>query len=502
MPRFEIATEVPSTSEIVGLLVGEGPAPLTKGSTSGENERRRGFSGSLGEVFVRQAGTASEMLVGAGEVHSLDAAQMRRAAASFARSVAKEADASFDLRGVEVPDLPVGSLVQAVVEGVAGATYRFDRYRSTTEPATLEVVRIVVDEADQDAAVAGLARGEVISQAVCFARDLSNYTARELTPSMLGDKAAEIAEAAGLRAEIFDEEQARAQGLGGLLGVAAGSEEPPRLIKLTYDPDPKVARNEGDRIPTVALVGKGITFDSGGLSLKTADGMIGMKMDMSGAAAVIAAASACRALAVPVRVVAIAPVTENMPGRKAIKPGDVLHTRNGKTIEVLNTDAEGRLVLADGLALAVDEEPDAIVDVATLTGACVVALGGWVAGLMGNDSSVVGQVASAADRAGEPVWRLPLPRAYRKHIESPIADMKNMGKARQAGALIAGLILEEFVSDRPWAHLDIAGPADSDEELFEYRKGATGFGVRTLIEFVESFRPSGRSTADHQEVGW
>jgi len=256
----------------------------------------------------------------------------------------------------------------------------------------------------------------------------------------------------------------------------------------TYDPTDPVEVD--GRVPHVVLVGKGITFDSGGLSLKTAGGMETMKTDMSGAAAVIAALSACGDLGVRVRVTALTPVTENMPGGRATKPGDVLTIRNGSTIEVLNTDAEGRLVLADGLSLAAEMRPDAIVDLATLTGACVVALGTSVAGLFGNDDDLNARVEAASARAGEPTWPLPMPDVYKKHIESDVADMKNVGKAGQAGAISAALLLARFVDDVPWVHLDIAGPARSDENDGVVTKGGTGFGVRTLLELLEGYADS------------
>ncbi|HYL40204.1 MAG TPA: M17 family metallopeptidase, partial [Candidatus Binatus sp.] len=243
----------------------------------------------------------------------------------------------------------------------------------------------------------------------------------------------------------------------------------------------------GGKVPHVVLVGKGITFDSGGLSLKTADGMTTMKTDMSGAAAVLGALSACGDLGVPVRVTAIAPMTENMPGGRATKPGDVLTIRNGKTIEVLNTDAEGRLILADALSLASELDPDAIVDLATLTGACIVALGGSIGGLFGTDDDLIGKVRAASEVAGEPTWPLPLYDDYRSHIDSEVADMKNIGKGGQAGAITAALLLARFVDGCPWVHLDIAGPARSDENSGVLSKGGTGFGVRTLLELLESF---------------
>jgi len=272
------------------------------------------------------------------------------------------------------------------------------------------------------------------------------------------------------------------EGLGGLSGVAQGSHEPARFIELRYEP-------AGEPVATVALVGKGITFDSGGLSIKGAEGMMTMKTDMSGAAAVLAAMSTLRELGPPVRVLGFLPVTENMPGGGAIKPGDVVRIRNGKTVEVLNTDAEGRLVLADGLSVAAERHPDVIIDVATLTGAQVVALGSKITGVLGNHRGLVDQVVAAGERAGEPAWPLPLPEAYRCDIDSEIADLKNIGQPGKAGALVAGLFLQEFVGDIPWAHLDIAGPARADCDDGYVKKGATGVGVRTLVEFITSFEP-------------
>ena len=378
--------------------------------------------------------------------------------------------------------------MQAAIEGFWGARYRFTRYHAG-DPDPLESLTIVLDAGEIAAGERGLERGRVIADATRLARDLCNEPAGALTPTQLAEVAVEVAERGGIEATILDEAAIVEAGLGGLLGVAAGSVQPPRLIKLVYEPSPAHARKRSDgSIPTVALVGKGITFDSGGLSLKTAEGMVTMKTDMSGAAVVIATLGACRALGVGVRVLAFAPTTENMPGGRATKPGDVLKIRNGKTIEVVNTDCEGRLVLADGLSLAAEEEPDCIVDLATLTGACVVALGPRIAGLMGNDDRLISAVMAASERAGEPTWPLPLPDAYRTDIDSEVADMKNQGK-RGGGTLTAALLLQEFVGDRPWAHLDIAGPSRSEEDTGEFRKGSTGFGVRTLLELLCSYEP-------------
>ncbi len=279
--------------------------------------------------------------------------------------------------------------------------------------------------------------------------------------------------------EVWDEDRIVAERLGGLLGVAAGSVRPPRLVKVTYRPSDPFEFD--GRVPHLALVGKGITFDSGGLSLKPPSGMETMKTDMGGAAAVLAAVDAISALGGRIPITVWAPMTENMPSGSATKPGDVLTTRSGKTIEVLNTDAEGRLILADGLTLAVESEPDAVIDLATLTGAAIVALGKEIAGLFDNDEGLRDAVLTASSAAGEPAWPLPLYEDYGAHIESEVADMKNMGRTGQAGSIAAALLLAEFVGDVPWAHLDIAGPSRTDDNRWYNTKGGSGFGVRTLV---------------------
>jgi leucyl aminopeptidase len=268
--------------------------------------------------------------------------------------------------------------------------------------------------------------------------------------------------------------------MGGLLGVGAGSERPPRFLRLAYEP-------RGAKV-TLALVGKGVVFDSGGLSIKTAGGMETMKTDMSGAAAVIAAMSALRDLDVNTRVLGYVPLVENMPSGNAMRPGDVLRMRNGKTVEVLNTDAEGRLILADALSLASEEKPDAIIDIATLTGAVTVALGEKIAGLMGTDDGWSEQVRAAADRVGERAWPLPLPDDYRKLLDSEVADLRNIGTGGGAGSITAGLFLREFVDGAPWVHLDVAGTARAGADDGYVSRGGTGYGVRTFIELASTFK--------------
>jgi leucyl aminopeptidase len=473
------------------------PDPLTMGSASidvgldrGVSERR-GFTGKAGRTLVVLGSGAapSVVYVGGGDAETFNLDTMRRAAAAFVRAAGRSGTAVFvlppGLAGETGTDADRRA-AQAVAEGAVLAAYRFVGHKSEDDSG--RIVRLVVLGSGVDAAAAGdgIERGLRIARAVSLARDLVNEPPSSMTPRRLAEIAdQELSGQTEVTLEVWDEQRITDERLGGLLGVARGSAEPPRLLRATYEPANPV--EVGGRVPHVVLVGKGITFDSGGLSLKTAGGMETMKTDMSGAAAVLAALSACRDLGVRIRVTAVAPVTENMPGSRAIKPGDVLTIRNGNTIEVLNTDAEGRLVLADGLSLAAELQPDAIIDLATLTGACVVALGTSVAGLFGNNDDLNGRVGAASARAGEPTWPLPMPEAYKKHIESEIADMKNIGKAGQAGAIAAALLLARFVDDVPWVHLDIAGPARSDEDDGVNTKGGTGFGVRTLLELLDSY---------------
>jgi len=442
----------------------------------------RGFEGKVGEACAVPADDGSTVVaLGMGSPDEVTVDTFRRAGAAFAKAAwndTRAAVAVLDAAG----DLDRGVAAQALAEGAALAAYRFTKYKNKAKPSKLESLVIVGRGAKVQT---GADRGARIAAAVSLARDLVNEPAGAMTPSRLAEVATEIAESEGLAVTVLDEVAIANEGLGGLQGVAQGSDQPPRLIELVYDPP-------GAR-STIALVGKGITFDSGGLSLKTADGMETMKTDMSGAAAVLATMSVLPTLAPKVKVIGILPTTENMPSGTAIKPGDVLKIRNGKTVEVLNTDAEGRLVLADGLSLAVEAGVDAIVDLATLTGACMVALGHKIAGLMGNNDGWLEQVGDAAERAGEMVWPLPLPDAYRKKIDSEVADIKNTGGDRYGGALTAGLFLKEFVGDVPWVHLDIAGPARSEEDDAYTPKGASGFGVRTLVELVTRYRRPARA---------
>ncbi|MGO9028751.1 MAG: leucyl aminopeptidase [Acidimicrobiales bacterium] len=471
--------------------------------------KRQGFTGKVGQTLVFRVvasatsrlpafGTAAgapepasrpdTVLVGLGEAGKLvgDAGResLRRAAAAFVRAAGEgEAAAFFLPSGLSLSDAVAA---EAVAEGAVLAGYRYDTYRTGERPGVLGRLVITTESpAEAPVAARGGARGARIAQSVSLARSLVNEPASSLTPQRFAESfVRRFRGVPGLSIEVWDEERIASERLGGLLAVARGSTQPPRLVKVSYQPTNPI--DADGRVPHLALVGKGITFDSGGLSLKTAGGMESMKTDMGGAAAVLGAVDAIAVLGARIRVTALTPLTENMPGGSATKPGDVVTARNGKTIEVLNTDAEGRLILADALSLAAETDADAIVDVATLTGAAVVALGKEIAGLMGNDERLMEEVRLAGGRAGEPLWPLPLPDDYRCHIDSDFADMRNVGRTGQAGSIAAALLLREFVGTVPWAHLDIAGPARSDDSVRYLTKGGTGFGVRTLVELATS----------------
>jgi leucyl aminopeptidase len=462
--------------------------------------KRRGFTGKVGQTLALLGADPVEpeiVLVGLGDPSRLGGAggaeSLRRAAAAFVRAAGTGGAAAFLLP--EAPEDPVptdgaGTSLEAwssaVAEGAVLASYRYTDFRTGDDPDRLGTVIVAVPgSADVGLLAAAASRGARLAESVTVARDLVNEPPSSLTPTRFADFFVQrFAAVPELTVTVWDEDRIAAEHLGGLLGVARGSDQPPRLVQVEYRPADPVEID--GNVPHLALVGKGITFDSGGLSLKTATGMETMKTDMGGAAAVLGAVDALAALGARIRVTAFAPLTENMPGGSAIKPGDVLTTRSGKTIEVLNTDAEGRLVLSDGLTLATESRPDAIVDLATLTGAAVVALGKEVAGLLGNNETLIDEVHAAGERAGEPNWPLPIPEDYRAHIDSEVADMRNVGRPGQAGSIAAALLLREFVGDVPWAHLDIAGPARSDEASRYLAKGGTGFGVRTLVALATS----------------
>lgn len=415
------------------------------------------------------------VLAGLGDADDVDLEAFRNAIAAGVRTARSRGARSLTI-GI-APGEDAASRAAAAAEAAVLGAYRYSEYKKPAETdGAIESLQICVPgEVDADA---GVQRATAIAEAACWARDLINTPPSEKRPPDLAQRAAAMAAEFGLDCTILDEKDAEQAGMAALLAVGRGSAAPPRLVVLEHAP-------EGVDGPPLLLVGKGVTFDTGGISIKPAKDMDHMKGDMGGAAAVLGAMRAVAAVGLPIRVVGVTPMAENMPGGNAYKPGDLIRACNGKTIEVLNTDAEGRLILADALAWASERfEPACVVDLATLTGACVVALGERVAGLMSNEDGIAAELEQAGQRTGERVWRLPMFAEYRQLIDSPVADVKNTG-GRWAGAITAAKFLEEFVDgERPWAHLDIAGPAYATAASGYRPQGGVGFGVRLLLEWA------------------
>jgi leucyl aminopeptidase len=419
------------------------------------------------------------ILVGMGDLaagQDVDADSCRRAAGLAIRNVSNAASVAFALPAFDGPQ------VRAVVEGSLLGSYAFSRYRSAPKRQGPGDVVVLTDIARTEDAEQALRIAQVVCDATALARDWVNTPAADLTPAAFAD--AVVAEhkarkPAKVKVTVTDETQLAASGFGGIIGVGQGSANPPRLVQLSYSPRGATQH--------LALVGKGITFDSGGLSIKPSGAMTTMKCDMAGAAAVVAATLAIAALELPVQVTAYAPLAENMLSGNATRPGDVLTMYGGATVEVLNTDAEGRLVLGDALVLAAESEPDVIIDVATLTGACITALGDRVAGIFGNDEALVARTIAASHRAGEALWQLPITEDMTTKVRtsSKVADLMQHNVDAYGGAIYAAAFLAEFVGDRRWAHLDIAGPAFNNRGPYGHvTSGGTGCSVATLVELA------------------
>ncbi|NQV90701.1 leucyl aminopeptidase [Candidatus Uhrbacteria bacterium] len=424
------------------------------------------------------------LVLGLGKKENFDIEAIRQASAvslNMAGGIKAKTIVS-TIHGNGVGELNVADCAQAMVEGARLAGYRFETYRkpSKTDVQVKKFDLFVTNAKDARLAEKGIDSGNLFAKGTLFARDLVNTPAQDMYPEKLVEAAKEIAKGKGtIRVRVYDREALKRMGAGGILGVAQGSDHPPYMVHMIYKPKKATKKR-------VALVGKAVTFDSGGLSLKPAEYMMTMKVDMGGSAAVLGAFSVIDEVAPACEVHGIFAAVENMPSGKAMRPGDVLTAMNKKTIEVLNTDAEGRLTLADTLCFAVKQKPQAIIDLATLTGACVVALGEEYTGVMSNNDVLTQKILEAAETAGEKMWRLPLEKNYRKLLKSQVADMQNIG-SRWGGALTAGLFLEEFVNKTPWAHLDIAGPAYAERDIDAYtKKGATGHGVRTLLTYLKN----------------
>jgi leucyl aminopeptidase len=480
----DVASSVPPTATAVSEPVrSDGAVPDAVGLDRA-TLKAAGFTGAAGETLIvpRIAGP-TVVVVGIGDPTGIDAATLRDAAAAFARGARNHARLAIDLDAVT--GLPFDVVAQAIVEGVLLARYRYDTFRQKPSGTPLEALTLVARaEVHQDLA-RGIERGKIAAAAAQLSRDLANAPATHLTATRFGEIAEALAAERGLEVELFDKDALIEMGCGGLLGVNAGSVEPPRLIKVSYRP------KSGPVTGHLAMVGKGIMYDSGGISLKPSDASHqAMKMDMSGAAAIFGAMSALAALDCTSAVTGYLMCTDNMPSGTATRLGDVLTIRGGKTVEVTNADAEGRLVMADGLVLATEDRADAIVDIATLTGAMMRALGEGMAGVMGNNQAFVDQVIAAADTTDEPLWQFPLNKRYRPLLDSAIADMRNIG-GENAGQIVGGLFLEEFVGSTPWAHIDIAGTMQATADDSWRSRGAIGFGTRLLIDLALSFKPVG-----------
>ncbi|MFA6603561.1 MAG: leucyl aminopeptidase [Patescibacteria group bacterium] len=448
------------------------------------------LTGKEGESAWLTADGASKirkiLLLGTG-VKAFTAGAARRFAATVLGQTRALKAADTALLLPETLGSPLREVAAAVSEGARLGDYRFLKYkeveakkRADREPKILQL--LLANKKLVLTAERGLEDGELNARATIFARDLVNEPASVTTPKYLVGVAETIAAAdpKRLSLKILEKDQLQELGLGGLLAVARGSDEPPYLIHLTYKPAGKPRKH-------LALVGKGLTFDSGGLSLKPSDSMEDMKIDMAGAAAMLGVMSVIAELAPDIEVHGIAGVCENMPSGKAVRPGDVVKTMSGKTVEILNTDAEGRVTLADTLHYALQLKPDQIVDLATLTGACMTALGQEVAGVLANSKPLAAKIMNCAAAAGELLWQLPLQPEYADSLKSRVADLKNISGTRYGGAITAGLFLKEFVGDAPWAHLDIAGPAWAEKESVPHQPlGGTGFGVRTMIKLIQS----------------
>jgi leucyl aminopeptidase len=448
------------------------------------------FDGRLDDVLLvpgyGAVAAPAVLLVGVGPDGERSPETLRRAAAVAVGAAGRAATLAVALHRAGGP-APDGVALAAVAEGTALAAYRFQRHKSAPDPDLKAATLLVDGERSLAAAEPVLRRAEVAARATLLARDLVNEPASRLNPATLAAEAVRLAKAAGLEHRVLNGPALRRGRFGAVAAVGGGSATGPRLVELRYRPGSGSRSRSPEARRHVALVGKGVTFDTGGIDLKRGAGMDGMKDDMAGAAAILAAVAAAAELNLPTAVTAILPLVENMPGGSAMRPGDVVTARNGVTVEVTNTDAEGRLILADGLALAAEARPDAILDLATLTGSVVYGLGLGCTGVFGNTPALTAEVLAAADRAGELAWELPLIEDYRRFLDSEVADLVNSTN-EPGDSVQAALFLREFVAGIPWAHLDIAGPATAKEARYYQPKGASGWGVRTLLAFLEGPR--------------
>ena len=448
--------------------------------------RSKEFTGRKGETLLLHGGSTALaeriLLVGLGKEAGFSLHSLRQTSSSVAKLLAEKQLGSFLLALPEVPikKTDLAERIQAITEGVLLADYRYDRYlpkAKSGQPVPLNHVELLISDKDKIAtAKAAVMEAEAIASGVCFARDLVNAPGNLKSPEYMAMQAVAMAEQVGISTKLLDRRELERQGFGAMLGVSQGSEQDPYLIVLEY-------RGGDEADQPIALVGKGVTFDSGGISLKPSEKMDEMKMDMGGAATVLGTMQAAAQMKLPINLVAVVPAVENMPSGTAIRPGDILTSLSGKTIEVLNTDAEGRLILADALTYVGRYQPRFVIDLATLTGACIIALGNQAAAVLGNHDGLIRQLLKAGERSGERFWQLPLWDEYTDLIKSDFADVKNTG-GRAAGTITAAAFLQQFADKYKWAHLDIAGMAWAEQGKAGQPKGGTGFGVRALIEYL------------------
>jgi leucyl aminopeptidase len=441
------------------------------------------IKGKLGEVtIIHTLGKLPARIVataGLGKKEEFNLDKVRRVAGDFSRLLRKSNchKVATVLHGAGTGSIEPEDSAEAITEGSLLGLYNFTRYKKPEYEEIAEML-VISDSSQLTALSRGIGNGKIMAEATAIARDMVNEPANQMTPTRMAEIAEETASKYDLEFKVLDSRDMEAMGMGALLGVASGSSQPPKLITLGYKGNP-------DSQKTAGFLGKGVTFDSGGISIKPSEGMGEMKDDMAGGAAVMAALVAIARLKCQINVTAIIPAAENLPGGNALKPGDILKAMNGKTIEIISTDAEGRLILADALSYAVKQKLSPLVDLATLTGACRVALGVEYSGLFSNNQPLANAIVKAANKTGEKIWQMPLPEEYKENNKSLIADIKNSGN-RYGGAITAALFLAEFIDDAPWAHIDIAGTASSSKESGYTVKGATGVGVRTLTELALS----------------
>ncbi len=454
--------------------------------------KREELKGKAGEMRLLETHgkipAANILLIGLGDPQKTDAEILRKAAAKLVRTgdrlhvssvMIEDPAGSGGATGSAWKKIPSDLRGAGLAEGAVLGHYRFNLYKSSENHAKT-VREFLVLTSEETAIGRGLGRGKIFGEATNFARDLVNIPASDMTPRRMALEARKIGRLPRLTARIFDRKGIERMGMGCYLAVARGSTEPPYFLHLHYRPAGKIQKK-------IALIGKGVTFDSGGLSLKGAQSMETMKDDMSGAAAMLAVMKALPLLKVPVEVHGISAVTENMPGGSAGKPGDIARSMSGKTVEILNTDAEGRLTLADAITYALRQKPNAAIDVATLTGACVIALGDLCSGILGNNQKLIDDLIASGRREGERIWQLPLVDEYREELKSNVADLKNVG-GKWGGTINGALFIGEFTDPKvPWAQIDIAGPSWTEKDSDECPKGGTGHIVRTLLDFLSRY---------------